>query len=209
MSSVLPLTRSNSYASFVTAVMDDSLKPGIYRIQLADPNPEKSDIHIDLSGQDLRTIIGFSSHDGDNQRWEFATLGAGYSIRSVYNGSYLSIDFKALHDLRPHVVASSFPVSWDVKLYDADNGVYRIRWPNSEYVFSMDITAGDLPPVFLSKQRSNADSSQLWFFRECEGVPLAAQSAADTVVKFDGSSEGNIIITTTTTTMTKVRRVIG
>ncbi|KAK0455691.1 uncharacterized protein EV420DRAFT_1552763 [Desarmillaria tabescens] len=124
MSSVLPLTRSDSYASFVTAIMDD-LKPGIYGIQLADPNLEKGNTHVDLSGQDLRTIIGFSGHDGDNQRWEFATLGAGYSIRSVYNGTYLSIDFKALNERRPHIVASSFPVSWDVKLYDADNGLYR------------------------------------------------------------------------------------
>ncbi len=56
MSSVLPLTRSNSFASFVTAIMDD-LKPGIYEIQLAD-SLEKGNTYVDLSGQDLRTIIG-------------------------------------------------------------------------------------------------------------------------------------------------------
>ncbi|SJL01095.1 uncharacterized protein ARMOST_04411 [Armillaria ostoyae] len=210
MSSVPPLTRSESFASFVTAIMDD-LKPGIYRIQLADPSLEKGNTHVDLSGQDLRTIIGFPGHDGDNQRWEFATLGAGYSIRSVYNGSYLSIDFKTLHEPRPHVVASSFPVSWDVKMYDAENGVYRIRWPDSEYVFSMGTQVDGLPPIFLSKQRSNADTSQLWCLRECEGVPLSllTQPSPNTVVNFGDGAEGDIVITTTTITLTKVRRVVG
>lgn len=210
MSVVPPLMRSDSFASFVTAVMDD-LKPGIYGIQLAD-SLEKGNTYVDLSGQDLRTIIGFTAHGGDNQRWEFATLGAGYSIRSTYNGSYLSVDFKTLRELRPHVVASSFPVSWDVKMYDAENGVYRIRWPDSDYVFSMGTQVDGLPPIFLSKQNSNADSSQLWCLRECEGVPLSSltlPSSNTVLVNFGDSAEGDIVITTTTTTLMKVKRVVG
>ncbi|KAK0455729.1 uncharacterized protein EV420DRAFT_557752 [Desarmillaria tabescens] len=155
------------------------LQPGIYTIQLADTNLERCKAYtVELSGQDSKTVIGYPCHEGRNQQWEFATLGAEYSIRNVSNGSYLSIDFKnGLQELRPQVVALSYPVIWYVKLYEADDGVYRIL-SNSEYGFSMDIQADGLAPVFISKQQASADISQLWTLRrlrecECEHAPLS------------------------------------
>ncbi|KAK0227040.1 hypothetical protein EDD85DRAFT_958283 [Armillaria nabsnona] len=156
------------------------LQPGIYTIQLADANPERRKAYtVELSGQDSKTIIGYPCHEGNNQQWEFATLGAGYSIRNVRNGSYMSIDFKeSFPEFRPQVVASPFPAVFYVKLHETDDGVYRIL-SNSEYGFSMNIEAEGLAPVFLSKQRSNANSSQLWTLqrlRECEASPLSSSA---------------------------------
>ncbi|PBK65585.1 hypothetical protein ARMSODRAFT_1022041 [Armillaria solidipes] len=156
------------------------LQPGIYTIQFAVTNPERRNTYtVELSGQDSRTIIGYPCHEGKNQQWEFATLGAGYSIRNVRNGSYMSIDFKETsQEFRPQVVASLFPAVFYVKLHEAADGVYRIL-SNSEYGFSMDIQAEGLAPVFLSKQRPNADSSGLWTLRrlrECEDAPLSSSA---------------------------------
>ncbi|KAK0191632.1 hypothetical protein F5146DRAFT_1049676, partial [Armillaria mellea] len=110
----------------------------------------------------------YPCHEGKNQQWEFATLGAGYSIRNVRNGTYMSIDFKENSaEYRPQVVASPFPAVFYVKLHESADGVYRIL-SNSEYGFSMNIEAGGLAPVFLSKQHSNTDLSHA-----CEAAPLS------------------------------------
>ncbi|KAK0191631.1 hypothetical protein F5146DRAFT_1049659, partial [Armillaria mellea] len=114
---------------------------------------------------DSKTIIGYPCHEGKNQQ--------GYSIRNVRNGTYMSINFKENSpELRPQVLHES-----------ADRGVQSTLTTvivrilsNSEYGFSMNIEAGGLAPIFLSKQHSNTDLSQLWTLQrlhECEAAPLS------------------------------------
>lgn len=147
---MLQLTPSTSVDSFTTATstMQDTY-PGIYRLECT-----SSSLCADLSGKDFRTVIGeilfsvqtgelkgligFGVHDGDNQQvsmtthaktiaeggqWELTALGAGFAIRSVYNGAYLSID---LGSERKNIVGTMFPVSWDIRGLDSkQSGLYR------------------------------------------------------------------------------------
>lgn len=53
-------------------------------------------------------------------QWEFARLGAGYSIRSVHNGQYLTIE-TGMQD----VVTNAFPVSWALELDTFEADVWR------------------------------------------------------------------------------------
>jgi len=89
--------------------------------------------------------LGFPVHDGQNQRvrlafyfisrlynekfhtnifaqWEFAPLGEGYSIRSLYNGHYLTIE-EGIHD-GVRIIASRYPTSWALEVNDFEKGTW-------------------------------------------------------------------------------------
>ncbi|SJL08067.1 uncharacterized protein ARMOST_11426 [Armillaria ostoyae] len=176
------------------------LKPGVYNVRLARPNAINNHTHINLAGFDRRSIICWPGHDGKDQKWKFAKLDVGYSIQSVYDDSYLSIDFEdsGLHQIQPRPVASSFPVIWDVKL--ADNGEYKIRWPNSSYIFSRGSKLVDGSPVVLSKQCAD-ESSQLWYIYDRQ-TETPAQPEMDTVVAWNVCDSSDVVTTTMTTTTT-------
>ncbi|KAA1473288.1 hypothetical protein DENSPDRAFT_742293, partial [Dentipellis sp. KUC8613] len=117
------------------------LEPGVYTITDASWGTA-----LDLSGGDNRSAIAFSVHGWENQQWEFVPLGPGYAIKSVHNGSYLTMDGR-LHDNVP-LITTPFPVSWDVEVYsggeeDDDDVLVRIRWPHENLIFALrDATPG-------------------------------------------------------------------
>ncbi|KAI0315945.1 hypothetical protein OF83DRAFT_1061200 [Amylostereum chailletii] len=119
---------------------------------------------LDLSGGDNRSAIAFGHHGWENQQWEFSKLGAGFAIRNIRNGGYLSIaDFGALaREGGAPVVATSFPMSWDVEAQSIDSGLeeeegdalIRIRWPESNLFLGLsDAAAGTKVRPFSGLER--------------------------------------------------------
>ncbi|OBZ72955.1 hypothetical protein A0H81_06821 [Grifola frondosa] len=97
----------------------------------------RSGTALDLQIGDQRSLIGFPMHGGPNQQWEFVPSGQGYMIRSALSvsraeGLYLTVE----DGIRDHaaVVASAFPVSWNVN--QNEEGII-ISWPNTDFVFGL------------------------------------------------------------------------
>jgi hypothetical protein len=56
------------------------------------------------------------------RQWEFTPLGQGYSIRSMYNGHYLTIEDGIQQGTR--IIASPYPVSWALEAVDLEQGIW-------------------------------------------------------------------------------------
>ncbi|EIW84565.1 hypothetical protein CONPUDRAFT_100750, partial [Coniophora puteana RWD-64-598 SS2] len=84
------------------------IRAGVYLVARIE-----EDSAIDLSGDDGRTVIGYKIHKGNNQKWEFSPMGAGYSIKCVGPGTYLSCEKE---QEGATVVAALNPVSWDITM---------------------------------------------------------------------------------------------
>ncbi|KAI0270586.1 carbohydrate-binding module family 13 protein [Gloeopeniophorella convolvens] len=92
-----------------------SLTPGIYVLTNA-----KSDTTFDLSGGDNRSVIGYSYHGGDNQKWILIQVSDGqWLIRNVGDGKSLAFEGDA-RDGAP-VVASEDGIAWDIWPDEAGN----------------------------------------------------------------------------------------
>ncbi|PPQ90357.1 hypothetical protein CVT25_007759 [Psilocybe cyanescens] len=179
---------------------DYELKPGIYYIE----NDQNRDMVIDLSGYDFITI-----------------LGPGYSIKSVLKGTYITLQTGAIEGAS--LIASPFPVSWELEADEYESGLWRIRWPRSNFVFDLpNINANAVSLrssypfkptrlwrlVEVQPMRPRVDNNILEFTthspRTLEAKP-AVLSTADTIVDVEGlklGGNGEMSITTTTTTVT-------
>ncbi|KAI0263606.1 hypothetical protein BC834DRAFT_844475 [Gloeopeniophorella convolvens] len=86
-----------------------SLSPGQYKLTNA-----KSETTFDLSGGDNRSIIGYSFHDGENQKWQFEQQSDGqWLIRSAGSGKYIAFDGEA-KDGAPIVAVDEPSQRWDI-----------------------------------------------------------------------------------------------
>ncbi|KII84904.1 carbohydrate-binding module family 13 protein [Plicaturopsis crispa FD-325 SS-3] len=192
-----------------TAKTDKTFEPGVYRIVNF-----RSGTALDLSAGDKKTIMGFPSHGGENQQWEFQTLGAGFSIRNVAYGLYIS----GAEGIREGIalVASPFPVSWVVEVDEGDRGTAMICWPESRLVFDLHEGRAEPGTKIHLYQRHEFYPIQMWRILKCRNdngrnaydKPSEALTA-DTVVDAAGLDGQGLTITTTTTTttVTKVVRV--
>ncbi|TFY75247.1 hypothetical protein EWM64_g8765, partial [Hericium alpestre] len=181
------------------------LEPGVYTITDATWGTA-----LDLSGGDNKSAIAFSVHEWDNQQWDFIPLGPGYAIRSVHNGSYLTMDGR-LHDNVP-LVTTPFPVSWEVEVYNGgededDDVLVRIRWPHENLVFALSDPKGGTK-VTLTHDNYAAGQNQYWRLRP--RVTKGQDATSSTFNTKDETHGGTTTITTTTTTTTikTVTRVI-
>ncbi|KAF5319283.1 hypothetical protein D9619_008362 [Psilocybe cf. subviscida] len=104
------------------------LHPGVYRI-INNVEPNQA---FDLSGYDMKA---YPAHEGANQKWDIERLGPGYTIRSIYNGSYVTLDSGIASGAT--LIGTPYPVSWAVEPDDWEAGIYRIRWPMSSYIVDM------------------------------------------------------------------------
>ncbi|KAJ3506077.1 hypothetical protein NLJ89_g7073 [Agrocybe chaxingu] len=235
LTSVASSSRTEQQQLFQPEVLDKTLKPGVYRI-VNDSNP---DFVVDLSGQDLKTVITFGSHGGKNQQvlsnylsrviipwltelqWEFSRLGPGYSIRCLYNGAYITLGSGISEG--GNLIATPYPVSWAIEADDFEAGVYRIRWPESPFVFDYPGGTGytiqlsdrypfkptrlwRLVPVKIDVPKMAAESFEFTTSapRRMDPAP-ALITNADTVIDAEGlklGGNGELSITTTTTTVT-------
>ncbi|KAF8968533.1 hypothetical protein BDZ97DRAFT_1915985 [Flammula alnicola] len=198
---------------------DQVLPSGIYRI-VSDHDPNSA---IDLSGYDKKSIIAYGGHDGENQKWEFTRLGPGFSIRSLFNGAYITLESGIIEGAT--MIASAYPVSWAVEVDDFEAGIYRIRWPNSPFIFDWPEGTGHivqlcnrypfkttrlwrLVPVKSDAHLKRMKSDTLEFTTSMPQKlkpepPLI--TTADTVIDVEGlklGGNGEMSITTTTTTVT-------
>jgi len=204
------------------------LAPGIYKIE----NASIPDCVIDLSGVDNKTIIGFSAHGWENQQWEISPLGAGYSIRSVHTGNYVTIESGLANGTT--VVANPYPVSWVFDASDCKEDVWKIGWPNNALLFAMD-KSGSRHILLQSDDSLSGSCDSLWRLVKLGPIasdsphqssvrnptpqeliidPPASTTTADTIIDAEGlklGGNGELAITTTTTTVTttvtKVKRV--
>ncbi|PPQ69124.1 hypothetical protein CVT26_003572 [Gymnopilus dilepis] len=95
------------------------LEPGVYYIA----NNHNPHMVLDLAGYDLSTVLVYRRHNGDNQKWEFAKLGAGYSIQSKHNGSYITLKSELGEDAA--LIATPYPVSWELEADSYEPDVWR------------------------------------------------------------------------------------
>jgi len=196
--------------------LDQTLTPGLYRIV----NDESPKVAIDLSGHDRISVLAYEAHEGENQQWEFSRLGPGYSIRSLYTGGYITLESGVIEGAS--LIATAFPTSWALEADDFEAGVWRIRWPNSSFVFDF---SGDrvhlcnrypfkpsrlwrLIPVEVDKNPKPIEAHQLEFVtaspKKLKSEP-SLSTTADTVIDVEGlklGGNGEMSITTTTTTVT-------
>ncbi|KAF9260006.1 hypothetical protein L218DRAFT_622310 [Marasmius fiardii PR-910] len=232
-----------------------SLRPGTYKIMNV-----KGGTVIDISGADGTSVIAFTDrdHDDSNQqvktkfhrsfqetltswktvfKWTFDRFGAGYSIRSVRNGAYLSVNRR--DPIGKPIESGFYPVSWELQAYDLQNNIYQIAWPGSGLVFDLRNDGNPAPSNRIDMQDQRypifSYTCQLWRLleRSTKDVPAerddststettavptpdpaTGQTIANTVIDAEGlrvGGNGEIAITTTTTTtittVTQVKRL--
>ncbi|KAF9530782.1 hypothetical protein CPB83DRAFT_850303 [Crepidotus variabilis] len=142
-----------------TDTSDQEIAPGVYRII----NDVNSGYVVDLSGYDLKSVIAYESHDGENQKWEIQRLGPGYSIKCLFNDAFLTLDSGLMDGGKLRAIP--YPVSWEI-LPDAESTEgkirYRIHWPESQYVLDAPDQGGHT--IHLASQRP-CKPSTLWRFQ--------------------------------------------
>ncbi|KAL6303614.1 hypothetical protein BKA93DRAFT_734718 [Sparassis latifolia] len=195
-----------------------SWTPGTYVLVNA-----RSGTALDLSCGDFRTLTGWPLHGEQNQQWEFVPSGRGYVIRSVCSsscGMYLTVT-DGLYD-NVALVASPFPVSWDVQVIEHESAIslrraFRIAWPGTDYVMDLADWGCDAPgtKVQLVKHKPR-EPCQMWRFiprpASVDVVEKVAQAAmqpilTETIIVSEGTDFVTTTRTTTTTTVTTVTTV--
>ncbi|KAF9467500.1 hypothetical protein BDZ94DRAFT_960420 [Collybia nuda] len=89
------------------------LAEGVYQICSVTGNTA-----VEVSLDDRRSVKCCPVHGMLNQQWEVKQLGNGYSICSVLNGHYLTVE-KGVYD-GAHIIATPYPVSWSVEPFDLE-----------------------------------------------------------------------------------------
>ncbi|KAF7986846.1 hypothetical protein HWV62_12560 [Athelia sp. TMB] len=79
---------------------------------------------LDLSGGDNKSIIGYSDHDGSNQRWIFTHQRNGWTLQSVGTGLYLGID-GAPRDGAPVIATQGPTTHWEIDNDGEDSNTWR------------------------------------------------------------------------------------
>lgn len=92
------------------------------------------EIKINRHGNPPYTTPAYT--DWRSEQWEISPMGAGYSIRSVHNGNYVTIE-SGLAD--GTVVANPYPVSWVFDASDPEENVWKIGWPNNALCLNMEV----------------------------------------------------------------------
>jgi len=203
-------------------IPDNKLQPGVYYIE----SDQNRNMVLDLAGYDWITILAFPKHGGDNQKWEFAPLGPGYSIKSVLKGTYITLNTGAIEN--GSLIASPYPVSWELEADGYETGLWRIRWPRSNFIFDLPdindhiVNLGSSYPFKPTRLwrlvAAEPEQHETLEFTTHSPKELKAQppvvTTADTIVDVEGlklGGNGEMSITTTTTTVTtsvtKIKRL--
>ncbi|KAF8641649.1 hypothetical protein AX16_009875 [Volvariella volvacea WC 439] len=86
---------------------------------------------IDLSAGDDRSVIGWTPHDGANQRWTLEWTGRSWFFRSAATGQFLALDGSPNDGTR--LIASENPQEWHIWQDQYDTSSYRIFVPYTYY----------------------------------------------------------------------------
>ncbi|EIM84730.1 uncharacterized protein STEHIDRAFT_158446 [Stereum hirsutum FP-91666 SS1] len=136
------------------------IEPGVYTLTDATWS-----MAMDLSGKDSKSLISYTKHSLDNQMWQIIPLGAGYCIRNVKSGLYVTVDNSLQEDTT--LVATKYPVSWDIIVKGgitqrSEDGVtVVVKWPESDlFIGSKDKTLNT--KLTLMKAASQKTASTQW-----------------------------------------------
>ncbi|EIW77949.1 carbohydrate-binding module family 13 protein [Coniophora puteana RWD-64-598 SS2] len=185
---------------------------------------------MDLSAGDNRTLIAYGKHESDNQKWEFSPLGAGYSIKGMHSGTYLTCETVQMNAT---IIATPYPVSWSVEnISGKQEPTVRIVWPNSPLAMTL-ISSSSGTRVKLA---SVGQTGQEWAAHRVgelstnpqpgPGAPVVTQStytisSSEPAIRVNGGGNhptivinsrdaipesGELVFTSTTTTVTKIDR---
>ncbi|PBK99102.1 hypothetical protein ARMGADRAFT_490573 [Armillaria gallica] len=79
---------------------------------------------IDQVLEDLKYVQGYTPiNNQKNQQWEVTAFGAGYVIRSKFDGAYLTVDSAIADNVA--IVTSPYPVTWDLQAQDEENLIFQ------------------------------------------------------------------------------------
>ncbi|KDR71600.1 hypothetical protein GALMADRAFT_253957 [Galerina marginata CBS 339.88] len=145
----------------------------------------------------------------------------------MQNGCYVTLESSEIDN--KGMIATPYPVSWELEVDPYDSVLWRIRWPRSPYVFDLPDINGHV--VQLSNSYpfkptrlwrlipvENPEANDVLEFTTTPQKELTAAppvvTTADTVVDVEGlklGGNGEMSITTTTTTVTtsvtKIKRL--
>jgi len=124
----------------------------------------KSTTVIDLSAGDNKTVTGWSSNGGDNQKWKMNWTGNSWTFQNVATGTYLGIQGNTTNGLP--IVAVSSPFEWHIWRDNVNPNTFRIFIPNT--IQNLDLYANGLPtlgdPITLWTTWSGIH--QTWIFNQ-------------------------------------------
>lgn len=145
-------------------------------------------------------VIKSACHDGDNQKWEFISLGTGYMIRCVQCGLYLDYG----HDIHngTKIMVSDCPDIWSVK-YDEKCGLATISCSKRNYNLDMKPDRRSMILYEGASNRGNIVTNQ-WFKLNWLGHSSTTTGASENAVQESrrDTRTGSTWLTTTTTTVT-------
>ncbi|KAF8625169.1 hypothetical protein AX15_005529 [Amanita polypyramis BW_CC] len=113
--------------------MPDNIPSGVYHIT----NAKATETAIDLSGTDQESIVGWPSHDGDNQKWLIEDKGGRYTIKNLRFGKYIGLRERQRDGVRAYGLIND-EFLWEIKRDDQDPTVHRFFVPGTP--FNLDLT---------------------------------------------------------------------
>ncbi|KAG0694668.1 hypothetical protein DFH29DRAFT_309998 [Suillus ampliporus] len=191
------------------------MQPGVYQLI-----NRQSGTALDLLKNDYTSVAGYPPCDDSSQKWEIAPLGAGFTIRNMKTGTYLSVN--QLQGRTP-VFAGHFPTAWQfvtARVSNENAEMMGIYWPHTEFMF--DLHCGSSDPgskVHLCDHKLSQQDHRcrLWkpvFLRHINHTVLPERAREDdetsstaTINAADMPEGGELVLVTTTTTRTVVTKV--
>jgi len=132
----LPLALVSAMPRALLATRDNIQSGGNYTIT----NVKAAGLAVDISAADNTSIIGYPYHGGSNQKWTFAWISGGWTIKSVGLDKYIGLAGGAAAANGTKLAAVTSPVPWDIWFDTANATTYRFfvhgttqNWDLSNY----------------------------------------------------------------------------
>jgi len=129
---------------------------------------KKSGTAFDLSGADQRSVIGFTLHRGDNQKWKFQEQDGEWTIQNRYNGKYLDVDIPNVDNDGVRVIAvdnHGNPRKWTVVPDESGDG-WRIFYPGTRQNVDLSDNGNPTPGTPVTLWSEWQGQNQVWRLEE-------------------------------------------
>ncbi|KAF5345652.1 hypothetical protein D9756_011244 [Leucocoprinus leucothites] len=119
---------------------------------------------LDLSGADNRSVIGYSDHGGQNQRWMLDRTSDGWTIRNLGSGTYAGVEnYSTSNGAKVIALESEQKYFWHIWQDERNKEHFRISVPHVKK--SLDLSNhGKGPDIEIWGQWEGLN--QLWTFDE-------------------------------------------
>lgn len=119
---------------------------------------------VDLSGGDNKSIIGYSDHNGPNQRWKFTHQHQGWTLKSAGSDLFLGIESPAADGVR--VVATQQPTFWEIEKDSDDLSVWRFFVQGTQFCLDLSDNGNKTPGTPLEIWGKWHGKNQTWRLHE-------------------------------------------